>query len=150
MLLNHDKTALVFFHWEPGVNAVKEMFADLTDLSLRRVNKAACGVVGKVRLMIFQSYEGFPYIPVYIITHTPTHTHPPPQNERNKRSFRENRKKEIIFDQNAINKNGRENLSMSCNFSGQSWMNSMKLAARGERKGFAVEESAEFNGSELS
>ena len=123
------------------------MFADLTDLSLRRVNKAACGVVDKVRLMIFQSYEGFPYIPVYIHH---THTHPPTQNERNERSFSENRKKEIIFDQNAINKNGRENLSMCWNFSGQSWMNSMKLAARGERKGFAVEESAEFNGSELS
>ena len=36
-----------------------------------------------------------------------------------------------------------ENLSMCCNVSGQSWMNSIK------RKGFAFEKSAEFIGSEL-
>ena len=45
----------------PGVNAVKELFADLADLSLRRVDKATCGVDGKVRLVIFESYERFTF-----------------------------------------------------------------------------------------
>ena len=44
---------------EPGINAVKELFADLADLSLHRIDKAAWGVVGKVKLVIFESYEGF-------------------------------------------------------------------------------------------
>ena len=46
------------------------------------------------------------------------------KNERKERSFRENRKKRIIFRSNARKKKskqkGPENLSMCCNVSGQS------------------------------
>ena len=44
-----------------GVDAVKEMLADFADFSLRRVYKATCGAVVKVRLVIFESYEGFTF-----------------------------------------------------------------------------------------
>ena len=44
-----------------GINAVQELFADSPDLSRSRVDKVTCGVVGKVRLVVFKSYEGFAF-----------------------------------------------------------------------------------------
>ena len=44
-----------------GINAVKELFADSPDLSLSRVDKATCGVVGEVRFVVFKSYKGFAF-----------------------------------------------------------------------------------------
>ena len=44
---------------------------------------------------------------------------------------------------------GRENLSMCCNVSVQSKLNEFNLTSRGERKGFALEKSDKFIGSEL-
>ena len=39
----------------------RSFFAHLADLCLRRIDKATCGAVGKVRLVIFESYEGFKF-----------------------------------------------------------------------------------------
>ena len=70
------------------------------------------------------------------------------KGQRKERSLRENRKKGIIFWANAlINKKGAK--TFRCNVSGQSWMNFIKLTSRGERKGFVLEKSAKFIGSEL-
>ena len=61
-------------------------------------------------------------------------------------AFRENRKKGVIFLANAI-KRARKPFDVVQRF--QSQVNEFNLTSRGERKGFALEKSAEFIGSEL-
>ena len=69
------------------------------------------------------------------------------QRERKDRSFRESRKKGILFLANAINKRAKKPFDVVQRF--QSKLNEFNLTSRGERKGFALEKSAEFIDSEL-
>ena len=67
---------------------------------------------------------------------------------KKKVKVRENRKKGIIFRANARKPKGaRKPFDVLQRF--QSKLNESNLASRGERKGFALEKSAEFIGSKL-
>ena len=55
----------------------------------------------------------------------------------------------MVFSEVAYKQKGRENLPMCCNVSDQSWTKFYNITSRGERKGFALEKSAEFIGFEL-
>ena len=69
------------------------------------------------------------------------------KSERKERSFRENQKKEIIFDQMLETKRGRKPFDVLQRF--WSKLNEFNETRRRERKGFAFEKSAEFVCSEL-
>ena len=69
------------------------------------------------------------------------------KSERKERSFRQNRKKGIIFRAHAINKNDAKTLNVLQRF--QSNLNEFNLTSRGDRKGFGLEKKAKFMDSEL-